>query len=106
MDLITQFELQQINYNELAQRAYENAKEHGFHEGYGLNHYLCLIITELCEAVEADRKRHRANLSGGGAGGGWLHSFEVLRDIKVNRSVESYLKGYQKYYALLSLIHI
>lgn len=38
-------------------RAYKTACEHGFHnEELSNEHYLCLIISELMEAVEADRK--------------------------------------------------
>lgn len=48
---------------ELVNRAYRVAKEHGFHEvRHGLSHYLMLTIGEVGEAVEADRKGHRADL--------------------------------------------
>ena len=51
------------NWNELRDRAYHTAKAHGFHKGdESAQHYLCLVITELAEAVEADRKRKRANI--------------------------------------------
>lgn len=43
--------------NELRDRAYKTACEHGFHEEELSNkHFLMLVITELSEAVEADRK--------------------------------------------------
>lgn len=46
-----------INLNELKDRAYRIACEHGFHdEEYSNEHFLALIITELSEATEADRK--------------------------------------------------
>lgn len=46
-----------MNLNELRDRAYRNACEHGFHEeDHSVNHCKCLIISELMEAVEADRK--------------------------------------------------
>lgn len=46
-------------------RAYETAKLHGFHDEHKSNdHYVCLIISELMEAVEADRKEHRADMYG------------------------------------------
>lgn len=46
-----------INLNELRDRAYKTACEHGFHDKRLSNeHHLCLIISELMEAVEADRK--------------------------------------------------
>lgn len=51
------------NWNELRDRAYQTAKAHGFHKGdESVQHYLCLVVTELAEAVEADRKRKRANI--------------------------------------------
>ena len=46
-----------INLNELRDRAYKTACEHGFHnEELSNEHCFCLIISELMEAVEADRK--------------------------------------------------
>ena len=43
--------------NELRDRAYNTACEHGFHEEeLSDRHFLMLVITELYEAVEADRK--------------------------------------------------
>ena len=46
-----------MNLNELRDRAYKNACEHGFHDkDLGNDCYLMLVITELSEAVEADRK--------------------------------------------------
>ena len=43
--------------NELRDRAYKTACEHGFHEEELSDmHLLMLVITELSEAVEADRK--------------------------------------------------
>ena len=51
-----------INLNELRDRAYKTACEHGFHDKELSNeHCLCLIISELMEAVEADRKGKRAD---------------------------------------------
>ncbi len=45
-----------MNLNELRDKAYKNACEHGFHEKeYSDDHYLMLVICELAEAVEADR---------------------------------------------------
>lgn len=46
-----------MNLNELRDRAYKTACEHGFHDKELSNeHHLCLVISELMEAVEADRK--------------------------------------------------
>lgn len=50
--------MEHINLNELRNRAYKTACEHGFHDKELSNeHFLCLVISELMEAVEADRKR-------------------------------------------------
>ena len=52
----------QIN-NELRDRAYDNACKHGFHDKeYSDEHWLMLIITEIGEAVNADRKGKHANV--------------------------------------------
>ena len=49
--------MENINLNELRDRAYKTACEHGFHNKELSNeHCLCLVISELMEAVEADRK--------------------------------------------------
>ena len=43
--------------NDLKNQAYIAACHHGFHDKYHSdNHFLMLVITELAEAVEADRK--------------------------------------------------
>ncbi len=45
------------NLNELRDKAYGNAVEKGWHkENLSNVHFLCLVISELMEAVEADRK--------------------------------------------------
>lgn len=50
------------NWNTLRDQAYSIAYEHGFHDKeQSLEHFLMLVITELSEAVEADRKGKRAN---------------------------------------------
>lgn len=54
--------MKNINLNELRDRAYKTACEHGFHnEELSNEHLLCLVISELMEAVEADRKGKRAD---------------------------------------------
>lgn len=46
-----------INLNELRDRAYKTACEHGFHDKeLSDEHFLCLIISRLMKAVEAERK--------------------------------------------------
>lgn len=48
--------------NELRDKAYQCAVKHGWHEEKLSNeHFLCLVISELMEAVEADRKGKRAD---------------------------------------------
>lgn len=50
--------MSKIDLNTLRDRAYKTACEHGFHDQELSNeHYFCLVISELMEAVEADRKR-------------------------------------------------
>lgn len=46
-----------MNLNELRDKAYQCAVKHGWHDEVLSNeHFLCLVISELMEAVEADRK--------------------------------------------------
>lgn len=46
-----------IDLNKLAQEVHANSVEKGFWEGDPSDqHFLCLVISELMEAVEADRK--------------------------------------------------
>jgi len=50
-----------MDLNKLRNKAYKTACEHGFHDKELSNeHCLCLIISELMEAVEADREGKRA----------------------------------------------
>lgn len=50
-----------INLNNLRDRAYKIACDHGFHDDKkSKQHFLCLVTSELMEAVEADRKDRRA----------------------------------------------
>ncbi len=51
-----------INLNELRNIAYKTACEHGFHDKrLSEEHCLCLVISRLMKAVEADRKGKRAD---------------------------------------------
>ena len=55
--------MSKIDLNALRDRVYKTACEHGFHDQELSNeHCLCLVISELMEAVEADRKGKRANV--------------------------------------------
>ena len=50
-----------MNLNELRNQAYRNAVVHGWHEeNLSDEHFLCLVMSELMEAVNADRKGKRA----------------------------------------------
>ena len=50
------------NLNDLRGKAYHCAVVHGWHEeNLSGEHFLCLVISELMEAVEADRKGMHAN---------------------------------------------
>lgn len=51
-----------MNLNKLRDKAYQCAIAHGWHEeNLSDKHFLCLVISELMEAVEADRKGRHAN---------------------------------------------
>lgn len=51
-----------MNLNELRDKAYQCAVAHGWHEeNLSDEHFLCLVISELMEAVESDRKGMHAN---------------------------------------------
>lgn len=53
-----------MNLNNLAKEAYAIAKAHGWHnEERSKEHYLMLIITEVAEAVQADRKKKHADVA-------------------------------------------
>ena len=57
--------MEKIDFDSLCVRAYENAVKHGFHEEkYPDYHYMMLIVTEIAEAVNADRKGKYANRVG------------------------------------------
>ena len=50
--------------SELIKRAYGIAKSHGFHEKeLSVEHMMMLVIGEVGEAVEADRRGKRADLT-------------------------------------------
>lgn len=52
-----------INWNELKDKAHSNAVKHGFWEGRPSDkHFLCLVISELMEAVNAHRRNKFARV--------------------------------------------
>ena len=64
----------QIN-NNLRDLAYDNACKHGFHEKeYSDAHWIMLIITEIGEAVNADRKGKHADKSD------WDELYHISKD--------------------------
>lgn len=84
-----------MDYNEFKRRAHENAVNHGFWEKRLSNeHFLMLIVTEISEMVEADRKNEHA-----GAGIGMLmrkdldngETFKNVFEARVKNTVEDEL---------------
>lgn len=56
--------IEAINLNKLRDEAYQNAVEHGWHdEDLSTEHFLCLVISELMEAVQAERKGKRSDVA-------------------------------------------
>lgn len=52
-----------MNLNKLRDEAYRMACEHGFHDKeYNNAHWLMLVVSEISEAVEADRKGKHAEI--------------------------------------------
>lgn len=64
-------------------RAYDNAVKHGFHEKMlTVEHMMMLVLSEIGEAVEADRRNLHANLIG----------FENCNDLTYNDRFKNYVK--------------
>ncbi len=80
--------MEHINLNELRNRAYKTACEHGFHHKELSNeHLLCLVISELMEAVEADRKGKRADNVA-------IDTYELIQNIKFCKVIyDNTIKG-------------
>lgn len=56
--------IEAINLNKLRDEAYQNAVEHGWHDkDLNTEHFLCLVISELMEAVQAERKGKRSDVA-------------------------------------------
>ena len=81
--------------NELRDKAYQCAVEHGWHEEKLSNeHCLCLVISELMEAVEADRKGKRAQVEKFKEWqGNSTPLTEETRTRRFNEDFEAYIKG-------------
>ena len=83
--------------NKLAKEIYEANKAKGFHEvKHSKEHMLCLVVSELMEAVEADRKGRRADLKAfynNGASERYLHNenYSEAFQLYIKDSVEDEL---------------
>ncbi len=84
-----------MNLNELRDKAYQCAIAHGWHDKELSNeHCLCLVISELMEAVEADRKGKRANIAMFKEWQGNHLSFsEETKTNRFKEDYEAYIKG-------------
>lgn len=83
--------MSKIDFNALRDRAYKCACDHGFHDTELSNgHLLMLVITELSEAVEADRK-------------GRFHYIKKFSNEK--ETIEKWIpvKKYEQYYEVSNL---
>lgn len=83
--------MSKVNFNALRDRAYKCACDHGFHDSELSNgHLLMLVITELSEAVEADRK-------------GRFHYIKKFSNEK--ETIEKWIpvKKYEQYYEVSNL---
>ena len=77
-------ELQKIR--DYAAQAHRIASDHGFHDDKKSDaHFLCLVISEIMEAVEADRKDQRADMIG------FIERTRVHPDFA--ERYEAYIKG-------------
>lgn len=73
-----------MNYNEYRNEAFATAKRNGFHEEVcSVEHLKCLIISEMMEAVEADRMAHYADLKG---------YFDALWNMPYDKNFEQNIK--------------
>ena len=67
-----------MNLNKLRDEAYSIAKANGWHEEeHSDEHYLMLVITEIAEAVQADRKNLHADVEA-------FKKYEEIIDFKEN----------------------
>ena len=84
-----------MNLNKLRDKAYQCAVAHGWHEEELSNeHFLCLVISELMEAVEADRKERHADVAKFNEWQG--NSIPLTEETRLRRfkeDFEAYIKG-------------
>lgn len=56
--------MSRLNYNQLAAEVHANSVKHGWWENQpSIEHFLTLVVCELAEAVEADRKGIKADIA-------------------------------------------
>lgn len=86
-----------MDLNKLAKEAYWTAREHGWHnEEHSDEHWLMLILTEIAEAVNADRKDKHADVAGFKEYQTYYGSFlpsEETRTIRFREDFEEYIKN-------------
>ena len=78
-------QINEIDLNSYRDRAYQNAVNHGWHEEEKSEaHWMCLVISELMEAVEADRVGNYAD----------IEAFEKneMRGLDFRENFERYIK--------------
>ena len=89
--------LKNMNLNELRDEAYSIAKANGWHEtALSDEHYLMLVITEIAEAVQADRKDKHADVAKFKEYQGYYKTFissEEIRAIRFREDFEAYIKN-------------
>ena len=86
-----------MNFDELAQEAFATAKAHGWHDEEQPDEtYLMLIITEIAEAVQADRKDKHADVAKFKEYQTYYGTFlpsEEIRTIRFREDFEAYIKN-------------
>ena len=86
-----------MNFDELAQEAFATAKAHGWHDTEQPDEtYLMLIITEIAEAVQADRKDKHADVAKFKEYQTYYGTFlpsEEIRTIRFREDFEEYIKN-------------
>ncbi len=89
------FKMDAGKLNGIITNAYANAVDHGFFDDKLSNeHYLCLVVCELSEAVDAKRKRKRVR-------------YEYLKDVvQILQPVEPTDENVEQYYASMYKISV
>lgn len=86
-----------MNFDELAQEAFATAKAHGWHDTEQPDeHWLMLIITEIAEAVQADRKDKHADVAKFKEYQTYYGTFlpsKEIRTIRFREDFEAYIKN-------------